>query len=497
MKNTFKILILSSILFVSCDKDLLEPFTPGALTEDVAIVASSDLQRLMNSTYNILTNRAPAEFSSVFTDECGIGFANGGQGLADNYAFFVNPGSASPNNIWSMYYYTLSRANRVIKFADEIAPASPADAELLQRLKAEALSVRAYCHIQLTAYFSTNPKDNSALGVVLANRIITTAESPVRVSNGDVYGSIHADLDAASAIFTSLPAPTYANPALYANNNFAKAMKARAYALKGDYVNAEIWADDVIATSGISLATFANYRNVFHGDNQPNTTEVIFKLKRTLQQSSQATNMGNAWASVNTTLSGSPFFEIGRSLFNIIPTTDIRYQAIVHPTSVIDPGYATSPDFLNTDKLVLAKHPGYGAVGNLNNDHKISRISEMYLIKAEARANANDLTGAATAIQTLLNARFNSAQALPVYATATDAWKAILTQRRIEFAFEGYRYIDLKRIGSLANEEITRDPADCAINGACSLPLNSYKFTLPIPTVETNANTAIQQNPGY
>ena len=68
MKKIFGILLVSSILFVSCSEDLLEPFTPGSLTEDVAIKKSSDLVNLVNSSMNILTNRTEYVFSSVFTD---------------------------------------------------------------------------------------------------------------------------------------------------------------------------------------------------------------------------------------------------------------------------------------------------------------------------------------------------------------------------------------------------------------------------------------------
>ena len=81
MKKIFGILLVSSILFVSCSEDLLEPFTPGSLTEDVAIKKSSDLVNLVNSSMNILTNRTEYVFSSVFTDEASPGSQNGGQGV--------------------------------------------------------------------------------------------------------------------------------------------------------------------------------------------------------------------------------------------------------------------------------------------------------------------------------------------------------------------------------------------------------------------------------
>lgn len=512
MKNIYKILLLTGLMLSSCDKDLLEPFTPGALTEEIAIANSGDLQKVMNATYNNLTNREDIVFSSVFTDEVGIGIANGGQGINDNFIFYMDVSSFSPTQIWQTTYYTLARANRVITFSNKITPINSADAELISRLKAEALTIRALCHLKLMAYFSTDLKNDNALAAVLADKVITAADpGQPRATNGQFYTSIHNDLNDALTIFNSLTTSPYSGvtTSYYSSKNLAKALKARAYAYKGDYTNAETWADDVINNSGISLATFSNYKNVFHTDNEPANTEVIFRLRRTPAQNSQATNLHNGWNSVNNTVTGSSFFEIGRSLFNVLNTnpTDVRYSTIVAPSSVIDPSYTTSANYRATDKLILQKHGGTTATtsgGGFNSDHKIVRLSEMYLIKAEARANANDLVGAATAIKSILDKRFSVAQTLPVYANQTAAWKAILDQRRIEFAFEGYRFIDLKRLGTLAAAGIDRDPADYSsasnnFPGAnpANLPLTSNKWALPIPQEELNANPSIQQNPGY
>jgi len=495
MKNIFYgLLVFGGLLTISsCQEDLLTPYTPGVLFEDVAVQSSSDLQKLMNRGYTSLTPLEEIQFSSVFTDEVGIGFANGGQGLSDNYSFLLNSGSASPANIWVANYSTLAIVNRVIKFADKLTAVDAADQLIIDRLKAEALTLRAHCHNQLLAYFSTNPKNLSALGVVLSNDVFPTTYLGQRVSNGAVYSLIDSDLQAAETLFlnqTAAPSP------LYANINFARAIKARSFALRGDYPNALLAANQVIGTSGLSLATFSNYNTVFHTDNNSSSVEVIFKLKKTTGQ----TRTGGIWASVNSSVSGSPFFEMGRSLFNIIEpnkTTDIRFSTLVHPTYIADPNYQTSTNYLNTDKLPIRKYPGTAANGNLVNDMKICRLSEMYFIRAEALVAANDLVGAATAIKAIRDARFSTPQVLPVYADATAAWKDILKERRVEFAFEGYRYVDLKRLGALAGEGILRDSRDCEINGACNMQVTDYRFTLPIPSVETNPNSAIQQNPGY
>jgi tetratricopeptide (TPR) repeat protein len=516
MKKIYGLMLLSLSLLVSCDNELV-PFTPGSLTEDVAITKSSDLARLLNSGMNIMTNRAEYVFSSVFTDEAAMGFNNGGQGINQEYVFLLQPNDASATAIWESSYGAISRYNRVIQFSSTVVPTSAADTELINRSKAEALVLRAICHLKIMSYFSPDPKDNNALAGVLANRIIATSETPRRATNGEFYASIHADLDQALAIYATNTAPAYTTKTIYPSKALALAIKARAYALKGDYTNALSFADQVINTSGITLAaTAADYTAVFHTHNEAAGKEVIFRLKRTTAQNSQATNLHNGWCSVTNRRNGSPFYEVSRSLYNLLAATpgDIRLGTNVYITnpatalsSLIDPNYSTAADVKNSDILVLQKHGGQSALTSANSfnpDFMVCRLSEMYFIRAEAKVAAGDLTGAGTALKAILDARFPTAQAAPVFANAQAAWKGILDERRKELSFEGFRFIDLKRLGTLAGATLDRDPADYAsaswnIPGAnpTNLPLTSYKWALPVPQSELNANGGIQQNTGY
>lgn len=593
------LLLLIGASFTACEQDLLDPFAPGAQTEEVAFRTPQDLVFLMNSAYSILTPTSEIEFNSVFTDEISIGFANGGQGINDNYAFILNPNADSPKGIWATNYITLDRVNRVIAFSDVVTAETAADIALLDQVKAEAYTMRAYCHNQLLSYFSTNPADPNALGVVKHDQVFPTTYRGVRVPNSEIYALIDADLQTALDLFAS---SGIATSRIKANKDLANGTWARSYALRKDYANALIKADAVISGAGLNLATFGatgttSYTSVYFTDSNTAATEVIFKLKKLNGE----TRVGAIYASVNSTLSGSPFYEMGRGLFNILDNTqsadaaafnvttasgttltipghnyvvgdmvsfqearpsnavttngvttspansivsgkvywvrqvtgdnvqlsaelggtssvnfggaaaslatspvqikgndgDVRYHVMVHPQSIVDKNYTISSDPRTSDKLVIRKYPGTATNGFLTNDIKIMRLSEMYLIKAEAQIATGDLTGAATTMRTLRNARFNKVQDLPVYADAAAAWRDVLFERRKELAFEGFRYIDLKRLGAAANQGIERDAVDCAVNGQCSMSVDNFKFTLPIPTTETGVNGAIQQNPGY
>ncbi len=524
MKTYFKFAIIAlGVLFVSCNDDKLETFAPGALTEDVAIQTSADLSYLLNTAYNILTSRAEAESVSVFTDEVGIGFANGGQGKATEYIFTMNPGSNLPVSIWTNNYFALARINRVIVLADKIVPRSNDDAKVINRIKAEALTLRAYAHLTILGYFSPDPKNDNALAGIIANRVFLPEEKAnPRATNAAFYSLIHSDLDQAISIFTT-NATAFSN--VYANVWFAKGLKARAYMYKGNYTSAETFANDVINNSGLTLATPAQYRSLFFSDNQASTAEVIFKLKRTANQNNQATNLHNAWVSVRPSAAGSPFYELSRALHNKVNPSnlpasglsstvqDVRANVLIAPSSTVDANYQSSTNYLQSDRLIINKHGGTTTGSSTwattasnanNNDFKIMRLSEMYMIKAEARIAAGDLSGAATAVKAVRDARYGSAQTAPVYTSAQQAWGGVMDERRVEFAFEGFRFMDIKRLGTLANKGIDRDPADYSSStvnipaaAPSNLPLTSYKWALPIPQNELNVNPGIQQNPGY
>lgn len=122
----------------------------------------------------------------------------------------------------------------------------------------------------------------------------------------------------------------------------------------------------------------------------------------------------------------------------------------------------------------------------------------MFIAKVNCSFNG-DLAGAANYIKQIRDARFGSEQPTPSFASPQEAFAGVLEERRVELAFEGHRWLDLKRLGTEANAQIDRDPLDCALTGACTLPVDDYRFTLPIPLIEINANSVIaeQQNPGY
>jgi hypothetical protein len=501
IKNLFLAIGVFSGL-VACN-DAIDIDQPGRLDADAAFQTVDDLEAGLFGVYDQFDISPDIAFQSIFTDELSIGFDNGGQGLAD-YGFVLNAGSDAPEAFWTNGYDQLNAANRLIEAAEIVTPEDAADQARYNQVLGEAYALRAWGHFILLSYFSPDYADDNALSVINLDFVPTIDQQLLRNTNGETFALIEEDLTRAASLITE------DNGVTRINDDFVTALRARIAAYRADPTDPTDpnWAAAASLSQQLidkyPLANRAEYEAMFLDTSDG---EVIFKLERTNNdtydgQGATGSPFAGGWAGarfafVDATLAGSPYFEMGRSLFNLLDPADIRYDVNVAPTSLIDPDYLTNQNPA-TDILVVQKYPGSEGQP-LMNDLKIFRASEMYLIRAEALVAQGNLGEAAELIQDLRDARFGAATALPSFSNSTQAYAAILNERRIELAFEGHRYLDLKRLGSVANQGVLKDPVDCAFNGACTLSADDFRFTLPLPIVEFNANPGIreQQNPGY
>jgi len=498
MKNINKLFVLLlSVAFIGCN-DAIDIEQPGRLGAAQAFQTVSDLQLGLLGAYDGLDTTPEIQFNAIFTDELAIGFDNGGQGLGSGeYGFILNPGSAAAQALWNNYNAVLNATNRVIEAAALITPEA-GEQDTYDDILGQAYGLRAFAHFQLLSYLTTDYSDDGALATILVDFVPTIDLKLPRNTNGEVYASITADLDRAANLLTTVADATFIS------QDFVTALRARMAAYRGQYSQADTFASQLLAK--YPIANRAQYEGMFL---DVDNTEIIFKLERVAGdqyngQGVTGSGFAGGWAGanfafVNSTITGSPYFEMGRAVFNLIDPADIRFDVNIDPSSLIDPDYVANNDPA-LDILVIQKYPGSDGIP-LMNDLKVFRSSEMLLIKAEALADAGNINGAANSVAALLkqlrDARFGVDQPLPVFADATDAFGAILDERRVELVFEGHRWKDLKRIGARGNRRVQRDAIDCAVNSACNLEVNDFRFTMPIPLVELNANAEIQQNPGY
>ena len=318
----------------------------------------------------------------------------------------------------------------------------------------------------------------------------------------------------------------------YVNAGVIESIRTKLYSMTGDWD--KVLEHGQLVLNQFNLANASDYQSLFARVdlNDPTyrepSSEIIFKLKRTVNTGG---NVAAAWYSVNVSGGGSYFYEMGRSLYNELDKldssktgtqfgsrNDVRYSVNLDPDTGVLINYesATQSEFIVGDILLIGKYQGMVGAER-KNDVPIFRVADILLAMAEARAAKGEFSSGSTEPDDILNQttdvysiiytlRFNrstipSLISMPEITDTRSAFNAILNERRVEFAFEGHRYLDMKRLGAKAGSEgFTRYSKDCQINGACNLPVNSFKMTLPIPITEMTGNNSLtsdSQNPGY
>ena len=495
MKNKiYKLTVIVMIAIFSSCENAVDITQVGRVTADVAFTNVSELEDGLISSYGFFDLTREVAMAVNYTDETAEGTENGGQGRTTGHIFNLNANSAAASTFWTNGYDRLNSLNRLIEAADLIETTNPAENAKKQDILGQAYALRAYANFQLVSYFSTDYTDDNALAVIKVDFVPSIADKLLRSTNGELFQLIDEDLTKAASLIKDQTNP------IFVSKDFVTALRARMAAYRQDYTTAESLANSLMTR--YPLANRTQYRLMFADEDN---TEIIFKLQRDVNgiydnQPGSGTVAATGWIG-GVTLFGAntPYFEIGRSLFNLINPDDVRYNVIVDPVSIVAPDYTNTSNYREEDLLQVGKYPGKpGQV--LLNDNKVFRSSEMYLIIVEAKIARNDLAGAAQDIKALRDIRFGNTQPLPTYASQQEAYAALLNERRVEFAFEGHRWKDIKRLGVRANQGAERDPVDVAEFGmTATLAPDDHRFTLPIPLVEFNGNPDLrtQQNPGY
>ena len=148
-----------------------------------------------------------------------------------------------------------------------------------------------------------------------------------------------------------------------------------------------------------------------------------------------------------------------------------------------------NPITINSVAYLFSKKYAAGASGQT--PIKVLRLSELYLIRAEAAAEkaSPDFTQANADLNAIR--RRGDASAANLNLTTKDALiDAVLLERRKELAFEGNLLYDMAR----RKKNIVR--IDC-ISQNCNINADDYRLVMPIPSNTIIANRNMIQNQGY
>ncbi len=386
-------------------------------------------------------------------------------------SYLWNNTPTSTAGVWTVAYNVIARANNIINALNDFEEAG-VEQEDLDALQGECKFLRALSYFDLARMYCKpygEGRDNLGVPVVL----VTELGKPARNTLGETYDLIVSDLTYAVKNMSDSPlhASESGDAKGWATKNAAKALLARVYLYMDDWQNAADMATDVIESGGFDLYSMAEYTTWDNGGvwGTDGASEIIFEIFG---------NEGNSWHpnwdQITYIMSPDGYGDIGASkdVKELFETSDVRNSLFVEPT-----GYP--------DNFWSLKYPGKG--GNLRIDNiPVIRISEMYLIRAEAILNGASITGV-TAASDLDEIRSNRGASNIANPTLTDIYQ----ERRMELCFEGHEMFDLARTG----RGLTRVDFDGAVNQNIDYP--DYRWAMPIPQGERDANPNVEQNPGY
>lgn len=484
-KYSLKIAVLGLVLtFASCT-DLLDVQPRQSIDSVTALTTEDAINAAVNGLYDRLQST-----NLYGRDLVAIPEALADNGRATNKSGRLNPEYQNQINAhfihWQTSYFAINQANLVLDALPKVEKMTQANKDYVE---AQALFVRGLLYFELMRAYAYDPlveiKEVSKGGVpLLKSGVVDATQIKLegRASVKDVYDSIYGDLTAAIAKFIS-SGKTAA--VAFGNKTAAQAIFSRVALYRGDYVTAAKYATDALAAGSVGrFQTKDTYVSAWRSASHP---ESIFEIQ---YQTNENIGVNTSLQTTYTTLVASGNRTTTGGFGDLVPTKalldafdsekDADGKAIVDVRRSL---YELGTAGRGTAEIECTKFLGRSGQVNLDNIPVI-RVSEMYLNRAEALAKSGNQVGALADLNVIrTRAGLPAATAL----TGKELTDEILKQRRLELAFEGHRFFDLKRLGL---DIVKAAPVQ-------NLNFTDFRLLAPIPTREIQANANLKQNTGY
>jgi starch-binding outer membrane protein, SusD/RagB family len=444
--------LITTMLLNSCKKfvEIAPPPTQAELSkifssDQTANSATIGLYYQMVANNLTFFNGAISVYTGLAADEIANVNANSGYDAFKNNSI-PRDNSTINSSFWNNAYTYIYQANAVI---EGLGNSTALTQSMKQQLRGEMLFTRALNYFYLVNLFNDVP-------LVTSTDFNTNSVMP-RIASSKVCEQIIADLTEAQTLLNNSSASINTRPGKWA----ATALLARAYLYQKDWINAEKRASEVINSGAYKLES--NLNNVFISTSK----ETVFQLMRPTSNTSEGSTF------IPVSASTKPTFTITDYLLNAFEPVDNRKTSWLNSSTVSGQPYYYPYKYKVRSSTSVSEY------------YIVVRLAELYLIRAEARAGQNNITGA----QTDINIIRNRAGLLDTKAGLVhDLLAAIAKENQIEFFAEwGHRWLDLKRTGT-ANE----------ILSARKGPGWQASDTLfPIPYAQMQRNPFLTQNAGY
>jgi starch-binding outer membrane protein, SusD/RagB family len=433
-------LMVAAGLVVACESPL-DTNPTASIDAETALNTTRGIELALNGAYrqlqtDALYGRQELSFSDMYTDN--LNFTGTFTGDREVSVRAIQPNNTEVGGIWSGAYTGINRSNYVL---DAIPTASDMTDAKAKQLRGEALWLRALYHSVLVKYYGGVPLVDQPSKGIDANSY------PARATLAESYAFIAKDLEEASLLLG--PARNTGR----ATRAAADGLLARIYLEMGDNAKARDKATAVINSGLYTLV--ADFRSFF---TSKNSSESIYEVQFTTTN----TNSTSFWF-FPTALGGRLGFAPSTDLFNAFEAGDARRDASI----------ATS----GTQRYAFK----YYRIASRDDNIPVVRLAEMYLIRAEANARLGAAVATVAADINVIRTRAKLGNLSASVTTQQGLLDAILQERRVELAFEGFRLMDLRRHGK----------------ATAILGVSADRLLWPIPQYEVDVNKSLKQNPGY
>ena len=354
------------------------------------------------------------------------------------------------SNLWGPSYNYIYQANSII---EGLSKSTTVSVTLKQQLIGEAKFIRAFYYFYLTNLWGDVP-------LIISTDYLINSKAG-RIQQNEIYDQIIADLTDAKSLLSS--DYSFSNGERIRPTQWAAiALLARVYLYIGDWTNAE--AQSSLLINNTNFFSLADLNDVF----LKNSNEAIWQLLPVVPD----VNTGEGYMFAQT--DGIPTYAgVSDNLLAVFEAGDNRKTSWI---------YSYSSDNQNYNvpfKYKLQFSPSQDEYNT------VLRLAEQYLIRAEARAEQNNILGAQSDLNTIRN---RAGLSNTLAGNKEELLLAIGHERQVElFAEWGHRWLDLKRTHQ----------ADIILGPLKRANWQSTDSLYPIPQYEIDNDPNLTQNAGY
>ena len=384
-------------------------------------------------------------------------------------------------DIWQAAYRQIVSLNEALFYLDKLE-----ETPSVKALKGEALFLRAYDYFYLASIYGRMPGrlvDGFDLCVPLVTAPffnkggnISEQASVARDKVDVVWAQIVKDLNDA---FDYMNGNDKGNFPYRASAISAKALLSRVYLYMGKWTESAAAATYVLNNASVKIYSGAQYTSIFSSG-----AESLWQLHYTEPENLLSSSLHSVYGTKDDGYRDAEGYGNGKGTGDATLSVTDDFVALIDQAKDIRFGALRKVKVSGQKLWWTIKFNSWQKADLFGlDDVPLIRISEMILNRAEAYAHLNNMTNARKDINDFRGYRGIGDTSVP----DSGLLEEILLQRRIEFAFEGHRYFDRKRLGL----DILRP------EGLPTIPYSDYRVVAAIGTTELDVNKLLIQNPGY